>query len=201
MREVKKPTIQIKTASPACPDIVGDWARGQKNPNESVKYLIIQLAAYFGNVDVFDPKIINALNLMLSNRKVEKMQPARIQEKHARSDNEEEKAETTLQKTAEQELKTKKKVDARLKTEPIGNIDILDLTLIDNLHSMLGQAEAGRTEQAAVKESRVKPKAEKEKAETIQLEAAEVPATKEGKDKKTKKKVGARPGAAPNIMQ
>ncbi|MET1032262.1 hypothetical protein [Domibacillus tundrae] len=200
MSEVKKPTIQIKTASPACPDIVGDWAVGQKNPNESVKYLIIQMAAYFGNVDIFDPQIINMLNSMLSNKKAERMQPPIIKANNIRSNGEEEKAVTTLQKTAEKETTTKKKIDARFKTEPIGNMDILDLKLIDNLHLMFGQTEKGSTEPAAIKESRVKPKVEKVKAKTAQQEAGASP-VKEGKEKNSKKKVGARPGTAPNIMQ
>lgn len=200
MSEVKKPTIQIKTASPACPDIVGDWAVGQKNPNESVKYLIIQMAAYFGNVDIFDPQIINMLNSMLSNKKAERMQPPIIKANNIRSNGEEEKAVTTLQKTAEKETTTKKKIDARFKTEPIGNMDILDLKLIDNLHLMFGQTENGSTEPAAIKESRVKPKVEKVKAKTAQQEAGASP-VKEGKEKNSKKKVGARPGTAPNIMQ
>jgi hypothetical protein len=193
MREDKKPTIQIKTASPACPDLVGNWAMGQKNPNESVKYLIIQMAAYFGNVDIFDPNIISTLNSMLSHKKVERMQPSIIKEYKARTNDKEE--------TAATETKMKKKIDARPKTEPIGNMDIFDPKFMNELNSMFNQSGGGETKLSTIKEKSAKPNVEKEKTETTPEEAEAASAVKEGKEKKVKKKVGARPGTAPNIMQ
>lgn len=207
MPQDKKPTIQIKTASPACPDIVGDWAMGQKNPNESVKYLIIQMAACFGNADIFDPVMINQLNSMLTRNGAGRIETPVRKERSPLSNSLEEKAEAAQPAPETASIKkqaaTKKKLGTRLGTEPIGNMDIFDLKFIDNLDSMLSKKESAKTAPAIRKENNLKPNEEKLKAEPDLQEVMEETAAREDKktEKNVKKKVTVRPGTAPNIMQ
>ncbi|WNS77697.1 hypothetical protein RRU94_04085 [Domibacillus sp. DTU_2020_1001157_1_SI_ALB_TIR_016] len=195
MQEDKKPTIYVKTASSACPDIVGDWAAGQKNPNESVKYLIIQLAAHFGNTDIFDPAIINTLNAMLTRNQAERMQLSIGQEDSSKPVIGQEIKETPGV-TAEKDPAAKKK------TEPIANKDIVELKFVNDLNSKtITKSETAKTDPPAVKEKSGKG-SEKENEETVSLEAAEAEEPKEEKEEKApKKKVARRPGTASNIMQ
>lgn len=188
MQEDRKPTIYIKTASSACPDIVGDWAMGQKNPNESVKYLIIQLAAHFGNEDIFDPAMINTLNLMLSRKEAERRQLSEIEESHNK------KAETSLPLASEKEKKTKKNVEVQHKTEPPGSKDIVELKFMDNVNSSSNKSESEKIPESNIAD--ITSKAAMEKAEPVQPEEPEGAA-----EKSIKKKVGRRPRTASNIMQ
>jgi len=188
MQEDRKPTIYIKTASSACPDIVGDWAMGQKNPNESVKYLIIQLAAHFGNEDIFDPAMINSLNLMLSQKESERRQLSGIEESYNK------KVETSPPLASEKDEKTKKNVEVKHKTEPIGNKDIVELKFMDNVNSSSNQNEAEKVPASSTAD--VNSDTATEKAGPVQIEELEGAA-----EKSIKKKVGRRPRTASNIMQ
>lgn len=193
MQEDRKPTIYIKTASSACPDIVGDWATGQKNPNESVKYLIIQLAAHFGNADIFDPAMINALNLMLSRKESERRQLSAIEESNNK------KVETIPPGASEKEKKMKKNVDVQHKTESIGNKDIVELKFMDNVNSSSNQNEAEKVPASSTAD--VSSDTAAEKVEPVQSEEPEGTAENNGNEKSIKKKVGRRPRTASNIMQ
>ncbi|WP_050181039.1 hypothetical protein [Domibacillus robiginosus] len=193
MQEDKKPTIYVKTASSACPDIVGDWAAGQKNPNESIKYLIIQLAAHFGTADIFDPTIINTLNTMLSRNQAERMQAQAGQEDSSKHMLQQ--AEILPLITAEKETMTKKKA------EPIGNKDIVELKFVNDVSAKKSQSETAKAEASSVKEKNGNKDKKKENEETAQLEIEEEAVPKEEKEKNPKKKVARRPGTASNIMQ
>lgn len=194
MQEDRKPTIYIKTASSACPDIVGDWAMGQKNPNESVKYLIIQLAAHFGNEDIFDPAMINTLNLMLSRKESERRQLSGLEENYDK------KVETIPLLASEKDKKTKKTVEIQHQTEPVGSKkDIVELKFMDNVNSPSSQSEAEKVPGPNIAD--VTSKTATEKAEPVQTGEIEGAAETTGNEKNIKKKVGRRPRTASNIMQ
>ncbi len=198
MHDSRKPTIQIKTASPACPDIVGNWAMAQKNPNESVKYLIIQMAAYFGHVDIFDPEIISEMNSMISNRDTMKIKPFLKKEYKTAPYVDKAKAEDLPPKASEKEIKTKKRPGTRPGSEPIGNGDIFDRKFLTSLSSMLSSEEE-TIEELTAKKTSTKPKSKKEEISTP--EKGKALESKEAKSKKVKTRIAARPGTAPNIMQ
>lgn len=67
MTEAKKPTIQIKTSSPGCPEMVTKWALEQQNANDSVKELISIIATYTGYVELLDPETLRKIHAAFNN--------------------------------------------------------------------------------------------------------------------------------------
>ncbi|BCC15202.1 TPA: hypothetical protein ACLBZV_005550 [Bacillus cereus] len=67
MTEAKKPTIQIKTSSPGCPDMVTKWSLEQQNVNDSVKELISIIATYTGYVELLDPETLRKIHAAFNN--------------------------------------------------------------------------------------------------------------------------------------
>lgn len=67
MTGAKKPTIQIKTSSPGCPEMVTKWALEQQNANDSVKELISIIATYTGYVELLDPETLRKIHAAFNN--------------------------------------------------------------------------------------------------------------------------------------